>query len=214
MILGIDTSFANGELNIAKSARDERVKFVYSRCCYGSEAFDDDGSSFTEAHDQTKALGIPFGAYMFWLAWEAGDAQARHFLSVADGRYGQLSPVVDVEEGSFLHEAAGVSVQQRIELLAATLEAIKTGVGEPIIYTDPNTWSTYFAGTDAFAGHRFWIANYTGTPGSYTVPNGVKTVVLHQFSDGKGLEPLAGISKPDNNCDRDALVTDLTAISR
>lgn len=204
MIYGVDTSFANGSPNWPQAFQDDRVKWLYSRCCYGDIAYDDDGSSFTNAHDAAKAAGVPFCSYMFWLAWLDGAAQAQHYVQVANGRYGQRA-IVDVEEGSGLH-GWGSSLQQRIENLAATLDGIKANAGTPWIYTDPNTWETYFGGTDAFSGHGFIIADYGVEPGKPNVPNGVHLLVAHQFSDGSGLPPIPGLSTPENNVDRDVLI--------
>lgn len=214
MILGVDTSYANGSPNWSQALRDERVQFVISRVCYGTNPADDDGDSFISAHDASKAASKPFGSYFFYIAGQDGKAQAEHFLEAANGRFGTIAPVVDVEEGSGV-EGWGGSVEERIQNLAAALSTIEAKLGQPIIYTDPNTWSTYFASTDAFAGHRFYLAHYTGVPGKFDAPGGVEKVVLHQFSDGHGLPPIIGLSTPGNNADRDALVaSDFRAIER
>lgn len=214
MILGVDTSYANGSPNWGQALRDPRVGFVIARVSYGTNPADDDGDCFTTAHDATKRAGKPFGSYFFYLAGQDGKAQAEHFLECASGRYGDIAPVVDVEEGSGV-EGWGDSVEARIANLSAALSTLEAKLGQPIIYTDPNTWETYFAGTDAFAGHRFYLAHYTGVPGKFDAPRGVKNVVLHQYSDGRGLAPIIGLSTPGNNVDRDALIGgDFRAIER
>ena len=205
MIFGVDTSFANGSPNWPQALRDPRTAFVISRVCYGTNPHFDDGDSFISAHDATKAAGRPFGAYMFYLASEDGKAQAEHFLSAGNGRFGTIAPVVDVEEDSGV-EGWGGSVEERIHNLGACLSALETKLGQPIIYTDPNTWETYFGGTDAFSGHRFWLAAYSYAPGEVPAVPGIKEVVLHQFSDGAGQTPIVGLSTPGNNCDRDVLI--------
>lgn len=212
MIYGVDTSFANGTCDWDTAARDERVRFAYSRVCYGSIPADDDGPAFTRAHDACKRLKVPFGAYIFWLAWQDGVEQAQLFLQQADGRYGENSAVVDVEEGSGLH-GWGASLEARIENLGKTLDTIEKTCGEPLIYTNRDTWSTYFENTDAFSGHRLWLAEYGTPPGQAVAIPGFKTIVAHQFSDGTGQSPIVGLSKPDNNVDRD-VVWDLRAIAR
>jgi GH25 family lysozyme M1 (1,4-beta-N-acetylmuramidase) len=212
MIFGVDTSFANGTCDWDTAAKDERVRWAYSRACYGSDAYDDDGATFVAAHDSCKRLSIPFSPYMFWLAWEDGAAQAQHFLAMIDGRYGTNAPIVDVEEGSGLH-GWGATVEARIATLSATLTGIAKVLGPPMIYVNADTWSTYFGDTDAFAGHRFIIAQYGVEPGKYSPIAGIKTVVAHQFSDGSGLPPIVGLAKPDNNTDRD-VAFDLAALVR
>ena len=213
MIFGVDTSFANGMPDWDRAVQDERVRWVYSRCCYGTDKWDDDGSAFTLAHDACKRLKIPFSAYMFWIAWEDGAAQAQHAMQVANGRYGGNRFIVDVEEGSGLL-GWGASVQTRIVNLAATLDGIKAAIGEPMIYTNYDTWVNFFGGTDAFSGHSFIIAQYNGTPGVVDSIPGIKNIVGHQYSDGRGLSPIPGLSTPDNNVDRDVLLGGLETIAR
>jgi len=214
MIYGVDTSYANGTCNWDQAAKDERVRWVYSRACYGSNPADDDGATLIAAHDGCKRNGIPFSAYMFWLAWQPGVDQAANFLDAANGVFGSNSPIVDVEEGSGLY-GWGASLEARIANLAACLNAIQAKLGQPIIYTNRDTWETYFGGTDAFSGHRFISADYSSPAGSPVAIQGVKNIVAQQFSDGSGQLPIQGLSKPDNNVDRDVLIgNDLAVLLR
>lgn len=214
MIFGVDTSYANGNPAWQVALDDERLKFVVSRVCYGSNPADDDGDAFTSAHNACKSRSVPFGAYIFWLMGQDGAAQANHFLAAGSGRFGQISPVVDVEEGSRAL-GWGASVAQRIANLSATLKVIEAKLGQAIIYTNPDTWQTYFGNTDAFSGHRLWLAEYGVAPGAAKCIPGFKNMVLHQFSNGAGQKPIAGLSTPGNNVDRDVLIgNDLKVLFR
>ena len=205
MIYGCDVSYANGSPDWNLALDDERVKFVYARVCYGTNPADDDGPAFTKAHDACKGRKVPFLPYMFWLMGQDGAAQAEHFLGAANGRYGDYSSVVDVEEGSGVL-GWGADVPARVANLSRCLNTIQAKIGQPLIYVNRDTWLTYFGGTDAFAGHRFIIAQYGVKPGKIDPIHGIKKVVMHQFSDGKGLPPIAGLSTPSNNVDRDVLL--------
>ncbi len=205
MLYGIDTSYANGTPSWTTALADSAVGFVYARVCYGANPAYDDGPAFVNAHDACKAHGTPFGSYFFWLMGQDAVAQADHFLAAADGMYGTLAPVVDVEEGSGA-QGWGSSVQARVENLAATLDTIQAELGQPIIYTNPDTWATYFGNSDAFAGHRLWLAEYGVPPGDVTPIPGFTELVLHQYSNGTGQPPIPGLSVPGNNVDRDVLV--------
>lgn len=180
VIHGLDLSYANGNPDWTAARRSPLVHFVYSRVCYGDDPADDDGAIFNRNHDECKKWGIPFGAYCFFLFSEDPVAEAQHFVSEASGRYGQLRPVVDVEEGS---GTAG-SVEQNIARLAAFNSEIKREVGcDPIIYTNPDTWETHFGGSDAFSGHALWVAEYSYVPGDFDLPKGWKSAQIHQYSD-------------------------------
>ena len=215
MIYGVDTSYANGDPAEGTGPAwdlaldDERVKFVIARVCYGLNSKYDDGLAFTSAHDACKRRSVPFGAYMFWLAFQDPASQGTHFLQAGNGLYGDISPVVDVEEGSGGENGdQWGSVAQNIANLDKTLQRIQMRLGQPIIYTNPDTWHTRFGDTDAFSGHRLWIAEYSVPVGEATPIPGFKELVLQQYSDGQGLPPIAGLSRPTNNVDRDVLMGD------
>lgn len=211
MIFGVDTSFANGNVDWDLAVKSDRVEWAYSRCCYGNDAWDDDGSTFAQAHDACKRLRIPFSAYMFWLGWEDGSAQAQHFFTVANGRYGTNAEIVDVEEGSFILGNPGVNAN--IANLDKTLSGIQAKLGQPMIYTNADTWATYFGNTDAFSGHRVIVAQFDVPPLQFDPIPGLPNVVAHQFSNGSGLSPIPGLSRPDNNADRD-VCADLSKLVR
>ncbi len=203
MIYGVDTSYANGIPNWRRAFADDRVKFVYARASYGANPADNDGASFAITHDACKAASVPFLPYTFWLYGQPAADQVANYLTAADGRFG-LSTIVDVEEGS---GALGWgSIGENVLALAATLDLLQVHVGQSIIYTNSDTWTTYFGGTDAFAGHRFAVAHYGVRPGAFGLIPGIVEVVIHQFSDGSGLAPIPGLSTPDNNGDRDVLI--------
>lgn len=205
MIHGVDLSYANGTVDYSKVAA--KVDFVYHRATYGTNNADDDGSCFVAAHDGCKKYGKPFGSYHFWLAGLDAATQAQHFLATAGGRFGDRAPMVDVEEGSGI-EGWLDSVEARIDALGKTLNVIERAIGQPIIYTNEDTWNTYFGGTDAFSGHRLWAANYPQTPGQPAMPNGWTKWTVHQYSAQGTID---GITGP---VDLDVLAGDLASIAR
>lgn len=160
---------------------------------------------YVHNHDGARDQKIPFGAYMFFLFGQDPIAQAKHFLECIDGRQGTLRPFVDVEEGS----GSTGSVQGNIEALAAFNAQIKTAFGkQPMIYTNADTWNTTMGGTDAFAGHDFILADFSSPQGKPYTPQGVKSVVVHQYSE-TGVLP--GVSV---HVDLDSLLVDIGRILR
>lgn len=217
LVYGVDTSYANGSPNWSQALRDPRTKFVVARVCYGSDPQFDDGDAFVAAHDACKAAERPFLPYLFWLAADDPVAQAKHFLDASDGRDGGRAPVIDVEEESGGESGDGWgSVEQNIERLGDCLFTIQSKLGQAIIYTNADTWATRFGNTDAFSGHRLYLAAYSIKPGEAQPIQGFKELVIHQFSDGnQGESPIAGLSTSTNNVDRDVLmVPDFAALNR
>jgi len=187
LLHGIDVSWAQGmKIDWDAVHRSGLVDFVYARATCAANPADDD-ENFVRNHDECKRLGIPFGAYHFFLFTVPAADQAAHFLSVIDGREGTLCPVVDVEEES----GSGDSVAQMIANLSAFIGIVEHALGRAmLIYTDRNTWNTVLGGSDAFAGHRLWVANYTYNPDvPPAMPAGFPDWTVHQYSD-KGRIPL------------------------
>lgn len=180
LLHGIDVSYAQG-LNIDWDAvhRTGLAEFVYARATYAANPADDD-PNFVRNHDECIRLGIPFGAYHFFVFSVPAADQAQHFLSRIDGRTGTLCPAVDVEESS----GSGNSVPQMIASLSAFIGAVEHALGRGVvIYTNRNTWDTLLGGTDAFAGHRLWVANVTEDPLTPpAMPAGFADWTLYQYS--------------------------------
>lgn len=191
MITGCDISYAQARVDYNQLHQSGKVAFLYHRVSYGTNPNDDDGVLFTTAHDQCKKLGIPFGCYMFWIAGQDGAQQAEHFLNAANGRYGNLAVMVDVEEGSGA-VGWGLTGQANINNLAKTLQVIRQHCGQPIIYTNADTWNSYFGGTDAFSGHRLWVASYGVPAGQPIMPNGWRNWAVHQYTSGAQLPGISG----------------------
>jgi len=153
--------------------------FVYARATYAANPANDD-PNFVRNHDECKRLGIPFGAYHFFLFSVPAADQAAHFLQTIDGRNGTLCPAVDVEELS----GRGASIEQMVADLSAFITAVERALSRPVmIYTNRNTWNTVLGGSDAFAGHRLWVANITGDPQTPpAMPSGFPDWTVYQYS--------------------------------
>jgi hypothetical protein len=157
-----------------------------------------DDENFARNHDECKRLGIPFGAYHFFQFPVPAADQAAHFLSVIDGREGTLCPAVDVEEES----GRGDSVAQMIANLSAFIGIVEHALGRAmVIYTNRNMWNSVLGGSDAFAGHRLWVANFTYNPDTApAMPAGFRDWTIYQYSDkGRIVSTDASIGTVDLN---------------
>jgi lysozyme len=180
MLYGIDVSYAQKNIDWAAVGASGKVAFAYIRACYGSNPAYDDGPLFIANHDGCKAQSIPFGAYMFFLFSDDPVAQAQHFLNLITGKEGEFRPAVDVEE---LSGSTG-SVAGNVAALSAFDAEIQKQLGcLPVIYTNQNTWNTKMGGTNDFAGHTLWVANYPAVPGQPAMPSGFPTWKIHQYSN-------------------------------
>ena len=118
-----------------------------------------------------RGAGIVVGSYHFGNPdASANDAvnEARWFLQNATIGSGDLVPVLDLEVANGLSATA---LQSWATTWLTEVEA-STGV-RPLIYTNPNFWSTSMGNTDWFArnGYRLWVAHWTAAA-QPTVPAG------------------------------------------
>jgi len=205
---GIDVSYAQETIDWDAVKRRGGCDFAYSRASYGAQAkYDDD--NFARNHDECKRLGIPFGAYHFFRFSESPADQAQHFLSRIDGRSGTLCPMVDVE----VESGALSSATQMVDALSAFVQAVEKALNaKMIIYTNADMWDGHLGGSDAFAGHKLWVANFTGSPvGEPAMPSGFKTWTIWQYSDKGTITTTSGMT---HGLDLDALAGPLDEIQQ
>jgi GH25 family lysozyme M1 (1,4-beta-N-acetylmuramidase) len=125
---GVDISHhQEGAIDYA-AAKKAGVKWMYHKATEGATYTD---PNYARRREQVKAAGIPFGAYHFARAGK-GDAvaEARHFLSVAKPKPGDLRPALDLET------TEGLSLSQIRAWASRFIGYVedKTGV-LPVVYT-------------------------------------------------------------------------------
>ena len=198
MIEGFDISVDQGAIDFQAA----NAGFVFAKATEGITYAD---ANYRTYHDAAKAAGTPFGAYHFLRFADDPVDQAEHFLETINGYEGTLLPFVDVEAGGQDHVT---DLRLLIGTLSIFLQRVERSLGGKrcIIYADYGDWNGFMQGTDAFAGHPLFVAEYNSdvTP---TLPNGWKNWVLWQHSDGSGLALPPGFTA---NVDRDRLNPSLT----
>jgi lysozyme len=178
MITGIDVSENNGRVDWAKAAQ-AGVRFAYARATLGRDSND---LSFAGHRQAANAHGIRFGGYHLpYPSHSSAEQQARHFLSVAKPRPGDLVPAIDVE-GKTPPDAgeAKLSTAQLVAWLRAWLRTVEEAIGaKPVVYTNPSWWSSRLQ--NANLGCPLWLAHYThGTP---TIPKPWTSYAIWQHDD-------------------------------
>lgn len=155
--IGIDVSHHQGEMNWDKlfnhTGYDSLIHFVYCKSTEGNTHID---TQWERNRKVLNTLGIPNGAYHFFISKDPPRPQAEHFLKHWKKRDIDLPPVLDVE-------MEGFSDQDLIDKMKIWLEVVeqKTGM-RPIIYTPLNFYENKFK--SAFLNYKFWIAAYSKKP--------------------------------------------------
>lgn len=153
---GVDVSYAQGAIDWRRVGMSGLVDFAYIKATEGLHLVDE---QLGANHDGAKKAGIPFGVYHFFHFGIDPVAQAQHFLGATNGVHGKLLPVVDVEGGGQDHVTDLPTLIANLSAFVRTVDATLGGK-RTMIYTDYGDWNGFMAGTDAFAGHPLWIAEY------------------------------------------------------
>jgi lysozyme len=199
MLYGIDVASYQGKIDWDLVAASKKATFVYARAIHITEQDPlGEDTAFVRNHDECKRLGIPFGAYLFYIPQQGGADQANRFLAFARGRYGDLSPMIDVENNS--SQQWGNSFEERLVNLKTCINVIEAMLGIPVIYTNQSTWKYYFNDTDAFSRCRLWVADYPQESGKPKhLPGGWPIWTIHQYASDQSF--LSGIGgRVDLDC--------------
>lgn len=148
-VRGLDVSHHNGAVDW-ETVCEGGFGFVYLKA---SEGVDDPDPLFADHWRAAGALGLPRGAYHFYVTEDDPDAQADLFLSTLGGEVGELVPVVDVE---LIGHGTAPGLPHRLRRFLDRVQA-ELGV-RPMIYTDPNFWDANFG--PGFEEHALWVAEY------------------------------------------------------
>lgn len=178
-VRGVDVSHHSGDVDWLTVCRSGHG-FAYVKA---SEGVDDPDPRFAEHWRALWDLGMPRGAYHFYVTEDDPDAQADLFLSTVDLHPGDLVPVVDVELIGHGTEPGWQDGLRRF------LDRVEGEVGvRPMIYTSPDFWDAHLgAGFDA---HPLWVSEYgVEEP---RVPTGWKTWHLWQYA---GDQQVPGVEK-------------------
>jgi lysozyme len=156
-VLGIDVSYHQGAIDWSRVAGAGKA-FAFVRASAGTLTAD---SAYAANHAGARDAGLAVGSYHFANPDSAAnDAlnEARWFVQQATIESGDVVPVLDFEVSNGLSAAALTTWAQT---WLAEVESA-TGV-RPLIYTNPNFWSTSMANSDWFArnGYRLWVAHWT-----------------------------------------------------
>jgi lysozyme len=193
--IGIDVSHHSGEIDWRQVARQD-IAFVYVKASEGEDAADPLFDGHWRALGE---LGVPRGAYHFYVTEDDPDAQADFFLSLYRPAPGDLTPVVDVELVG--HGTAG-PIAPRLRRFLDRVEAAAGVV--PILYTSPRFADAHLGAE--FGRYPLWIAEYeVAAP---TLPTAWTEWLLWQFEGDAavpGVEKTADRSRLHERASLDAL---------
>ena len=195
VLRGIDVSHHSGHVDW-EQVRAAGFSFAYVKA---TEGVDDADPLFAANWKALKALGMPHGAYHFFVTEDDPDEQARFFLDHVELEPGDLVPVVDVE---LLGRDTPPEVADRLKRF---LDRVQEEIGvRPMVYTMPNFWNTNFGA--GFGEHPLWVAEYgVDEP---RIPEDWDGWHLWQYAEDRlvpGVEKEADLSRIHPDLDIDSL---------
>ncbi len=152
---GIDVSHFQGDL-LEDIKHFDSLSFVICKATQGTQYID---PMFRTNWRTLRERGVMRGAYHFYDCGEDPKKQARHFCSQIEdfGEY-DISPVLDIEQGSMKTGVSAEEMQENILVFLQTVNQILNR--KPILYTDYAFAQQYFS-NDSLADFELWLAEYT-----------------------------------------------------
>lgn len=154
LIHGIDVSRYQRTINW-KEVKEMEIKgikigFVFMKA---TEGFNNVDEQFRRNWLKSEEMGIPKGAYHFFIPGKDAKRQASNFIEIVNLKRGDLPPVLDIEIGRRL------SVDKMRTEVKAWLDIVEKHYGvKPIIYTNVDFYQKYFQ--EGFQEYPLWIAHY------------------------------------------------------
>ena len=148
-VLGIDVSHHSGHVDW-KQVKEQGYHFAYVK---SSEGVDNPDAMFEEHWKALREVGMPRGAYHFYVTEDDPVEQAMFFASRLRGDPGTLPPAVDVELVG-AHTTGDMTAT-----LLHFLRTLKREVGvTPMIYTNADFWDGRYR--PEFSDYPLWMAEY------------------------------------------------------
>ena len=174
-VLGLDVNHWRPNLNV-KTAKQQLIRFIITKATQGNYLFD---TSYEHYRDESKARGLPFGAFHYWDAKIDPVSQAKYFFDhVGDDI--DLLPILDVEKygnkGVLSQSAAAQHIHDTL------LEIERLFERDAMIYTNRDSWTVLTGDSPIIAEFALWVASWT-TASSPVLPIGAIGWVFWQFTN-------------------------------
>lgn len=157
-------------------AKQQGIRFIITKATQGDYYTDD---TYEHYRDESKAKGLPFGAYMYWDAAIDPLKQAKYFFDHV-GDDPELLPVWDIEKyGNQGVLEPTTAAQQLNDGLQETARLFDRDV---MIYTSRDSWTVLTANSSIIAAYPLWVANWTSAA-QPTLPVGASEWVFWQYTN-------------------------------
>lgn len=208
---GIDVSHWQGDIDWGK-VKEAGKRFALIKATDGIGP--DPDPAFAANRAGAHQAGLIVGLFHFARFGEDPAEQVDFFLRTVGKMENELPPMVDLEKLGLPGGADGpCSPDQIIPWIHDFAAGMHKQSGRhPILYTEEDFWGGCTGNTTEFSERRLWVASWSLTAKSPTMPGGWKTWTFWQYWD-KG--HVSGIGTADNpvNVDLDRFNGDEQALA-
>ena len=179
-VLGLDLSDYRKNVPL-KTAKQQGVRFVINKATQGTNIVHETNEIYRK---ECKALGLPFGNYMYWKFNRDAKAQALFYLEHM-GEV-QFPPIVDFERYYNCADSSNtkpiVSVQANLNHLKIVLNILEEETGiKPMIYTNYASWNVLAGNSPMILEYPLWVASWR-LYGEPYLPKPAVDYKLHQYT--------------------------------
>ena len=178
--LGLDLSHHRPDLDL-KAAKAQGIRFIITKATQGDYRFDE---WYEHYRDQSKAKGLPFGAFHYWTTDVDPMAQAKYFFDhVGDDI--DLLPVLDVEKYGNQGKLSQAVAAQHVHDNLSEIEQLFGR--QAMIYTNRDSWQVLTGNSPIIAAFKLWVASWT-TAASPALPIGASEWTYWQYTNNYRVE--------------------------
>ena len=192
VVLGIDVSHFQGDVNWQDVAGSDGMHFAYAKATEGETYVD---PKFADNWKGIGATSLRRGAYHFYVPTDDPQMQAAFFIkTVGELSANDLPPMVDVEDTSL----GNVSIAKFQEDLLIFMRLIEEHYGvQPILYTY-TPYANLRLTNPEFAKYKLWLAQYS-EESEPDLPNTWKSAgwYMWQYSSKDKIEGVNGFVDVD-----------------
>ncbi len=180
LVEGLDLNRYRPGVDI-KTAKQQGIRFIITKATQGTTIYDPEYENY---RDESKAKGLPFGAYCYWDARTDPIEQAQYFFDhVGDDI--DLPPTLDVEkygnQGVLSQSAAAQHIHE------TWLDSERLFERAAMIYTNRDSWQVLTGNSSIIKRFALWVASWT-TASTPALPIGAITWVIWQYTNNYRVE--------------------------
>lgn len=177
---GLDLSHHRPNLDL-KAAKQQGIRFIITKATQGDYLYDD---WYEHYRDESKAKGLPFGAFHYWTTDTDPHVQAQWFYDhVGDDI--DLLPILDAEK--YLNEDELPQAVAAQSIHDTLLEIERLFERQAMIYTNRDSWQVLTGNSPIIAAFPLWVANWT-LGSSPALPIGASEWVFWQYTNNYQIE--------------------------